>query len=197
MLGWLAKRNENVRVYLCVKEVKWDLEKADGPRRAMLLLMAQWFRVGMTDKDKGGLEPSYFDRPLDHSRADLVELYTGLENIRNNNTYQREQIQKSLARIGGMPAYSVEQSKNTNRGLEIWMCTLGAGIAPDTRDDVWKIWTMLSEGLPYAPEAMRRLQEIVKLTENATGSKTSGMFEDLPIPQWLAAADFVPSAFRS
>jgi hypothetical protein len=65
MLGWLSKKSENARVYMCVKEVKWDLEKADVPRRAMLLLLAQWYRVGMTEQ--GGAPHSIFDRPLDHS----------------------------------------------------------------------------------------------------------------------------------
>ncbi|CAD5265873.1 hypothetical protein BOSE62_30244 [Bosea sp. 62] len=49
MLGWLAKKSENARVYMCVKEVLWDLEKADGLRRATLLMLAQWFRLTMTD----------------------------------------------------------------------------------------------------------------------------------------------------
>jgi hypothetical protein len=96
-----------------------------------------------------------------------------------------------------MPVYAVEQSKNANRGNEIWMCTVGSGIVPDMHDEVRQIWTMLSEGLSFAPEAMRRLQEIAKLTEDATGSKASRMFEELSTEQWLAAADFVPSAFRS
>jgi hypothetical protein len=195
MLGWLSKKSENALVYMCVKEVKWDLEKADGPRRAMLLLLAQWYRVGMTEQ--GGVPHSIFDRPLDHSRADLVEFYSGLENIRNNATRQREHIQKSLERFGGWPAFAVEHSKNTNRGLEVWMCTVGSGIAPDVQDDVRQIWTMLSQGLPYTPEAMRHLQEIAQLTEKMTGSDAAGLFRELPIPKWLAAADFVPSAFQS
>lgn len=197
MLGWLAKKGENARVYMCIKEVKWDLERADGLRRATLLLLAQFFRVGMTDERNGGFNLSYFDRPLDHTRADLVALYTGLEHIRNNNNVQREQIERSLARFGGMPEFAVEQSKNTNRGIEIWMCTVGSGIVPDRRDEVRQIWTMLSEGLPFVREAMRRLQEVAKRTEDATGTKASQMFEALSPEQWIAAADFVPTAFRS
>ena len=131
------------------------LEKADGLQRAMLLLLAQWYRVGMTEQ--GGAPHSIFDRPLDHSRTDLVELYSGLENIRNNATRQREHIQKSLERFGGWPAFAVEHSKNTNRGLEVLMCSVASGIAPDVRDDVRPIW------MPYTPEAMRRLQEIAQL----------------------------------
>ena len=77
------------------------------------------------------------------------------------------------------------------------MCTVGSGIAPDVHHNVRQIWTMLSQGLPYTPEAMRRLQEIVQLTEKTTGSDAAGLFRELPIPKWLAAADFVPSAFQS
>ena len=29
MLGWLAKKGENPRIYMCIKEIKWDLEKAE------------------------------------------------------------------------------------------------------------------------------------------------------------------------
>jgi hypothetical protein len=27
MLGWLSKKSENALVYMCVKQVKWDLER--------------------------------------------------------------------------------------------------------------------------------------------------------------------------
>ena len=94
MLGWLSNKNENVRIYMCIKEVKWDLERANGLRRATLLLLAQWFRIGMTDPKNGGFSLSYFDRPFDHTRSDLIELYIGLEKIRNNNRLQLEQLQK-------------------------------------------------------------------------------------------------------
>src|ERR1700730_1853000 len=98
MLGWLSKKSENALVYMCVKEVKWDLEKADGPRRAMLLLLAQWYRVGMTEQ--GGVPHSIFDRPLDHSREDLVEFYSGLKNIKKKTTRPREHIPKIVGALG-------------------------------------------------------------------------------------------------
>jgi hypothetical protein len=198
MLRWLATRGENARVYMCIKEVKWDLETADTPRRAMLLANAQRFRLEMLDEDKAGLAPSYFDLSRSHSRADLFKIYEVFETIRNNMNYQYEQIQKRLARIGVMlPAYAVEHSKNINRGLEVRMCTLGSGIVPDRHDDVRKIWMMLSEGLPLVPEAIRRLQEIAESMATFTGaSNPTDMFDEQTIPKLLAAADFVPSAFR-
>jgi hypothetical protein len=186
MLGWLAKNGEDARVSMCVKEVKWDLEKSDSPRRAMLLLYAQIFRITTTDKNRNrdAIPLSYFDQQLGHSRAELVELYSGIENIRNGNIRQREQLQKSL--IGGMPDYAIVNSKAANRGIEIWMCTLGSATTPNTRNDVQAIWSMLSRALPYVPEAMQHIQEIMKLTQTATGSEAPNVFDIITVPEWLA-----------
>jgi hypothetical protein len=45
MLGWLKTKNENSRVFVCVKDVKFVLENADQTRRAVILALENWFRM--------------------------------------------------------------------------------------------------------------------------------------------------------
>lgn len=196
MLGWLAKKGENARVYMCVKEVLWDLERADGLRRATLLMLAQWFRLTMTED--GGLPNNLLDRPLDYTRADLVQFYGMLETIRNNAVRQNEHLQKTMPRLGiKMPDFAVQHVKDTNRGIEIWMCTVGCGIAPDVRDDVRKIWQHLGSSHQHIRDAMLRLKSIEVATQELTGEDTSMMFDAVPLGDWLIGAEFVPGAFKA
>jgi hypothetical protein len=80
MFGWLAKKNEDARVYMCVKEVKWDIEKSDELRRAVILVMAHIQRIGMSeDEDLKRI----IDNPFAFDRRDAVFLYVRLEDLRN------------------------------------------------------------------------------------------------------------------
>jgi hypothetical protein len=135
MFKWLARKAEDSRVYMCTKEVKGELERATSLKRATILALAQLFRQGPF------AEPELrelFDRPLDHSREKLLKLYTGLETIRNRNKVQCDRMRANHPHIVGiaLPPFMVEQAKATNRGLEVWMCTLGAGLSPHLRNDV-------------------------------------------------------------
>lgn len=133
MLGWLAKKGQQSRVYMCIKEVKWDLESADAVRRAMIVAMATIIRVDVIEGS--GLPQEVLNRPLDYSRDDLMRFYVQLEDIRNANNLQIQNVQKMMRRFGTeLPDFAIEHAKLTGRALEVWMCTIGAGIAVDRRD---------------------------------------------------------------
>ena len=98
MLGWLASKGQNSRVYMCIKEVKWELETADAVKRATVLAVAQFLR----DEALSAAEISMdvLDRPLDYRRDDLMGFYEQLETIRNHNGVQIEAIKRNMRRLG-------------------------------------------------------------------------------------------------
>lgn len=195
MLEWLMKKGQNSRVLMCIKEVKWELEAADPTRRAAILIVAQSLRTSALSED--AIPASVFDRPLDYSRDDLMRFYGILEDIRNMGTAQLEQNQRGLRRLGiEMPEFAVRHAKDTNKALEIWMCTLGAGICPDRRDDVRVVWRLLADARSHLAEGAAHLKKVERMTSDATGESASMM----DVPAWAELQQlcaFVPSSFTS
>jgi hypothetical protein len=193
MLGWLAKRAENSRVYMCIKEAKWELEAATIVKRATILALAQLLRgqmVAHTDFPRDVL-----NRPLDYPRDQLLEVYKIFETIRNQNALSINATKESLRRVGlGLPQFSEDHAKNTGRGIEVWMCTVGAGICPDRREDVRSIWRYLSGATPQLGDAISQLREVEYKTMEMTGSSSDQMF-GLSDREWSDFCRFVPEAF--
>ncbi len=199
MLSWLKSKGENARVYMCTKELKWELESANALRRARILVLGQIVRA-----TSFGTEPLIQDmlnRPLDYPRVDLVKLYEGIENIRNQSNAQLEHLKKVTPRIMTMemPQFVIDRAKDAARGLEIWLCTLGAGIVPDRRDEVREIWDLLQGSMNTAPDAVVSLMRDDKqMQQGLTGIGSPGgetIWDDLSPEQVLAACTFVPSSF--
>lgn len=194
MLGWLLKKSQNSRVYMCIQEVKWDLEMANQLRRATILAIAQIVR-------EEALESSDFprdvlDRPLDYPRDYLMNLYEKMESIRNINTLELEQTKKNMRTFGmELPEFAVTHAKNAARGLEVWMCTVGAGITPDRRDDVREIWHYLSGSFDSVGEAISGLRATELKTAELTGVPEAGIFSDIEQDEWVEACHFVPASF--
>ena len=199
MLSWLKSKNDSARVYMCMKELMWDLESASPLRRARILILGQIVRATTF-----GLEPTMqdiFDRPFDYPRSDLIELYEGIEKIRNQANSQLEHLKKISVSLTGaeLPEVVVSRSKDSSRGLEIWMCTLGAGVAPNRRDEVRQIWELLQSSIGAVPEAVESLLKDDELMQQRsmqlTGHTNQTMWDDLSIDQIALACRFVPSIF--
>jgi hypothetical protein len=75
--------------------------------------------------------------------------------------------------------------KNAQRGLEIWMCTLGAGIVPKCRDDVRLIWSYLVGSMSSLPVAIQELRSIERRTTEMTGQASTEMFGNITTEQWM------------
>jgi hypothetical protein len=179
---------------MSIKEVKWELEAADQTKRATILLLAHHFRHEMTGP--GGVPLHVFDRPFDYSRDDLMHFYEILENIRNQNTVAIENTKRSMLRMGmELPEFSIKHAKATGRGLEIWMCTIGAAIAPERRDDVRLIWKMLVDSTDHVPKALEGLEILERQTQEMTG--THGAMFSIGKPEWIELCSFVPFAFSN
>ncbi|QQS11557.1 MAG: hypothetical protein IPK81_18585 [Rhodospirillales bacterium] len=194
MLGWLVKKGQNSRVYMCVKEVKWEVEAADATRRASLLALAQLYRVELFDEYPG--IASAIDRPLDFGREDLMRFYEMLEDIRNAANLNLESTQKTFRRLGGeLPDFAVKHAKLTTRALEIWMCTVGAGIQPSLRDDVRAIWRDLQGASKDITKGIDHLREVESRTAATTGGSGPAMFAGVDTDRWIEVSKYVPAGF--
>jgi|EndMetStandDraft_9_1072997.scaffolds.fasta_scaffold00873_2 hypothetical protein len=179
MLSWLARRREDSRVYRCIKEMKWELQWANLVNRATILAMAQGVRVtfgeaGMADA---------LDRPLGCSREALFDIYSRMEGIRDQSSVRSA-------------ALSVEHAKITTLGVEVWMCTLGAGITPHNREDVVLIWSYLASSFSHVDHAIRNLRDIEKRTREMTGA-VGEMLPPIPDMEWKEHCAYVPSALKA
>ena len=176
MFGWLKKKGEGSRVYMCIKEVKWELESGDPLKQAKILAISSV--MGKEFFDSGDIPIDVVDRPLDYSRDDLMKFYESLEDIRNNNTLQIAHTKKMMRQMGvELPKFAEEHAKQTNRSLEVWMATVGAGIALDRRDDVREIWKLLIQSKLSLDEAMDEIVATENKTMEITGQE-GGMFSD-------------------
>ena len=194
MFGWLAKKGQQSRVYMCIKEVKWELESSDSVRQATILAMASILRLEAIEG--AGVPHDVLDRPLDYSRDDLMRFYEQLEGIRNANALQLQHVQKMMRRFGAeLPDFAVEHAKNTGRGLEVWMSTIGAGIAADRRDDVREIWRIMISSTGSLPEAFKRLRATEQRTAEMTGATGPKMFNEIDDQSWSEVCRFIPSVF--
>jgi hypothetical protein len=193
MFGWLKKKGQDSRVYMSIKEVKWELESGDSVKQAKILAIASV--LGKEFFDSGDIPVDVVDRPLDYSRDDLMRFYESLEDIRNNNTLQISHTKKMMNKMGiGFPRFAEEHAKQTGRALEVWMATVGAGIALDRRDDVREIWKILARSKSSLDEAMDEILAIENKTMEMTGQE-GGMFSDYDREEWKVACNFLPAQF--
>lgn len=193
MFGWLKKKGQDSRVYMCIKEVRWELESGDSVKRAKILAIASV--LGNELFTAGDIPVDVLDRPLDYSRSDLMRFYEVLENIRNNNTLQFTHMKKMMGQFGmEFPAFAEDHMKLARKALEVWMATVGSGIATERRDDVRIIWKLLVQSKPYLDEAMDAIKETEQKTMVMTGQQ-GGMFSNYEKVAWKEACDFLPSQF--
>jgi hypothetical protein len=192
MLTWLARRSEEARVHRCIKEMKWELQWANLVKRATILAMAQGVRVAFGE---AGMAEA-FDRPLDCRKEALFDIYRQMEGIRDQTSVALG-VAKSNPRRGDveLPELSVEHAKMTTRGVEVWMCTLGAGITPHRYEDVVLIWSYLASSFSHVEQAIRALRDIEKRTREMTGA-VGAMLPPIPDGEWKEACAYVPSALR-
>jgi len=192
MFGWLQKKSENARVYMCVKELKWDLETASQIRRAKILAMAQLLRTTFSDF------PNFEDaieNPLDYPRSQIATFYTEMENMRNTASVQMKQLSKQFESMGiSLPSEMQEHVKLTNRAIEVWMTLFGCGLAPDCRDDVREIWMHLSEAINDVPDAITELRAMSSRQAELTGED---MFSSMAPndEEWILLCNFTPKQF--
>ena len=166
MFGWVRKKSENSRVYMCVKELKWELEAASQVKRAKILALSQLIRTLSMDSLEGALE-----NPFEYQREDIVFIYNDLEDLRNGMTGQLKHLEKSFKNLGiDFPDDWKNHVKLTQRAVEVWMTLIGCGMAPDSRDDVRKIWQYLNDSKPSLLLALQELRATSAMQAEFTGT---------------------------
>lgn len=192
MFGWLMKKGQNSRIYMCIKEVKWELESGDSIKRAKILAISSALRKELFESSD--IPMDVLNRPLDYSRKDLMGFYEFLEDTRNIATQQLVQTKKMMNNFGTeLPVFAEDHAKLTSRALEVWMATIGSGIAVDRRDDVREIWSLLTQSKSYLGRAMDEIVGTEHKTEAMTGQ--GGMFSEYNQNEWKEACNFVPAQF--
>lgn len=195
MFGWLQKKGENSRVYMVTKEVLWELEAMPQVRRAGLLALAQGLRLMAIEP--AGIPRYMLSRPLDFTRDDLMRAYNFVEDARNANNMQISQAEKNSKRLGlPLPDFVINHAKATGRALDVWLATLGAGVAPDGRDQARTIWSLLEGSSASLAEAIGQLRTIERNLAEVTGEPPNSMFGDLSDEEWADACRFVPESFQ-
>lgn len=196
MLGWLGRKAQNSRVYMCIKELKWTLESADQVERSAILAMAQLFRLELFQGPE--LPQELLNDPFVYSREDLMKAYEVMEDARNQTRLELAATKRSMANFGlQLPSFSEQHAKRTERGMEVWMCTVGVGICADRRDDVRGIWSLLAGSSSNFEKGVQRLREVEAATVQMTGGVQGATLFALPDAVWVRECEFVPRVFLS
>ena len=194
MFDWLAKKGENSRVYMCIKDLKWDLEARSPVNRAKVLAMSAIYREMFVEEL--GFSSNLFDNPFDYSRADLSKFYNVVETIRNSATHSLGQSQTMFKNFGAkMPQFLIQHVKTTNKAFEVWMGTIGVGLAAERRDEMRVVWSLLSGSSFELPNAMAELKKNELDTLRLFESNDRGVFADLNSEEWARSCDYTPKVF--
>jgi hypothetical protein len=196
MPSWITKKMQNGRIYAYIKEVKFFLERMDSVGRAYILALATLQRRSELFSAKPPLL-KMLDRPLDYSRDELLQGFYDIEDLLFANTKQLEHTKRIMQTTGEkLPQFAQIHAEMFGIGMKVWICTLGAGIVPQHRDDVTRIWSLLANSKEYLGEALQRLHDL----EGRIASETSmpgNVFSDIDINEWIGACDFVPAALKA
>lgn len=175
---------------MCVKELKWDLEQSSEIRKAKILAMAQLLRKGFSEDLP---MEEIVDSPSLYPRSQIEELYSHFEDMRNGSDLQLSSLKKNFTGMGYKLPEDVEPHvKLTNRSLEIWMVSLGLGLAPDIQVDLNRIWQILKISQSHLLPAMLELREMASRQQEYTGVN---IFDQLDITdtQWVFLCSYRPS----
>ena len=152
---------------MLMQELSWELEAADPVFRARVALLANMLRTDMIDPDP--LMRSIIDDPFQHSLEDLAAFYNMIETVRNADKVKHRQLhqyKKSLGNPSQLDYFDEEQTKASQRSLEVWMAISAMPIVKTKGIDYGaKIWNLIwvRDDLIFAALGkMRALEECAK-----------------------------------
>ena len=192
MLSWLAHRDDESRVDRCIKAMKWELQWANLVKRATILALAQRVRVRFAETATA----EALDRPLDCRRDVLLEIFRRLEGFKDRHGHTLDATSSTIRGTNvELSEMLVEHAGQTTRGVEVWMCTLGAGIIPHSREDVVLIWSYLTSSFSYVEQAIGNLRHVENLTREATG-EADAVLPPIADEEWKKLCTYAPSTLR-
>lgn len=123
-------------------------------------------------------------------------VYNIIEGVRNNSNRQITELQKRAKILAHpIPEFAIDHMKISMRGLEVWMCTLGAGISPALRDEARTIWGHLAQGYTALGEVIDTLREYELRSSAAFGHTDSMPFHAISGREWVELCSFRPAVF--
>lgn len=195
MFSWLVKKEKNARIAMCTNEVKWEIEALDRQQRAEILALAQYLRFEILQS--AGIGQNVLDNPLEYTRESLTRHFETMERIRDLTRKELRVTRKDVCRSGNtLPDLSAKYIQNILSALELWMCTVGAGIMPDKKQDVDYIWCVMAASQDCLEQAISSIRKVEAQTASLTGVPRDGMFGRISNDEWLRLCNFMPSAFR-
>lgn len=194
MFSWLVKKEKNARIAMCTKEVKWELEALDRHERAEILALAQYLRFEILQS--AGIEHTVLDNPLEYTRESLTRHFETMERIRDLARKELRITSRDTRRSGDtLPGFSIKHIQNILSALELWMCTVGAGIVPNKKEEVDYIWCVMAGSQDCLEQAISSIREVEAQTASLSGVPRDDMFGRISNDEWLRLCNFMPSAF--
>jgi len=192
MFGWLKHKGDNARIHMCIKELKYHLEASNHERIAVILAMATLVRVvGM---EENGFPRIIFDRPDVLPRDALLETYDSMDSTRIANVRKLDGAMQLARRANArLSDVVIQQSRLSDRALEVWMCTIGGAIIPERMEDVREIWRLLKSAIPHLPEACSTLYQWNSQFAFPIGPRST--IAEIDGDAWMEECGFIPSAY--
>ena len=159
------------RAKMLMQELNWELEAADPVFRARVALLANMLRAEMIDPDP--LMRSMVDDPFQHSVDDLAAFYNEIENVRNADKAKHRKLHQYKKSVGSPPEldyFDEEQTKASQRSLEVWMATSAIPIVKKNGIDYGaKIWDLISVSDDLISAALGKMRALEKCADEAGG----------------------------
>jgi hypothetical protein len=119
-----------------------------------------------------------------------------LEGFRDQHGHSLDATASTSRRVNAeLSEMLAEHARLATRAVEVWMCTLGAGIIPHSREDVVLIWSYLTSPSSYVERAIADLRHVEQLARDATGGAVV-MLPPIAHEDWKKLCTYVPSTLR-
>jgi hypothetical protein len=125
-------------------------------------------------------------------------LYKRLEQIILNNRHTGETLRRNQRAISGtdIPSFLQDHWAVVQRSVQVWMCTVGAAIAPERLEDARAVWRHLVGATASAREAIAQLREVGNATGAMYGEAGVDFLSDVDTEEAIKACSFVPNFLR-
>jgi len=158
-MGWLVNKLRNGRISLAIKELKYDIDSADGVRRAKILFKAQEYRESAVG---GGVSAEVFENPQKYPRDFVMETVSGFEDVIIDGQDQLNNAVTHMKNIGMDSSDLRLQMLIEKRAVQVWIASLGATekLVPEVRN----IWAKLIGSMTNLPAVYNEMAALGRLS---------------------------------
>ena len=192
MVGWWAKQ----RVGACIFDLKRVLERAARVDRAKILVMAHIFRLTtFREDDPKGM--TFINSPSVIPPDDLMYMFERLEGIITSSRSNGKQLRRNQRNLFSqdIPQFAQDHWVTTERGVQVWMCTVAAAILPDRLGHVREIWNQIEGAGASVRDAVAHFRDLGSKFEAAFG-EAPGIISHMDAEEAVKFCAFVPTFLR-